>query len=633
MCGIAGYVAETLPPGANRWVDRMVNSLARRGPDGQGMECWPAAVLGHRRLSIFDLSDAARQPMRSDDGEIGVVFNGAIYNFLDIRAELESKGCRFRSRCDTEVLLHGYRMWGIDALLPRLRGMFAIAIWDNPRCRLTLVRDRLGVKPLVYAIRNRGLAFASTARALRDAGFTGEIDATSMLGFLDRGWVASDRSIYKGISKLPAGTILEWHAGHISQREYWNPPDAPSGGSFRFEEAVQQTEDALLESVRIRLFADVPVGALLSGGMDSALVCWALTKLNSSTKAFTAYIPGDPSDESEDARQTARVLGIPHEVVEVSGSDGAALESLTAAHDEPFACSSALGMLEIAKVLNPCMKVLLTGDGGDDVFLGYPRHLTCWWAQKSARAIPRTAASAWPLLRPAVRLCPPLRRVMHFTDYATGGMGPLLRVADGLAYYRDHQLLGERLQRLSVSDRDVPASLDSARRLLTDYLKYERRTRFLSEYLPKIDSTTMYHGMEARSPFLDHRLWELAAALPYQIRLHGGERKAILRALVRKHIGVKSSRRRKRGFTVPAERWLMGPWRRQISDLVQPDSLLESQGWLNRGAFLAAWKRSFENNRAPSQLWHLVVLENWLRYEQKAAPDRSIGGARSMAIA
>ena len=600
MCGIAGYVAaERLPPGSSGLVDRMVRSLARRGPDGQGMESWPTAVLGHRRLSIFDLSDAARQPMRSDDGEIGVVFNGAIYNFRDIRAELESKGWRFHSRCDTEVLLHGYRVWGIDALLPRLRGMFAIAIWDHPRRTLTLVRDRLGVKPLVYAIRNRSLVFASTSRALRDAGFAGEIDAASVLDFLDHGSVTSDRSSYKEISKLPAATVLEWHAGRISQREYWRPPDAPVDGPVRFEEAVQQTEEALLESVRMRLFADVPVGALLSGGIDSALVCWAVTRLKGGMKAFTACIPGDPSDESGDARQTARALGIPHEVVEVSASEGPALDALTLAHDEPFACSSSLAMLEI------------------------PRHSHYWMAQEISRAIPRSAAAAWPLLRPAASLCPPLRRVMRFTDLATGGMGALLRLADLPTAYCIIGIISFSAAAFRTFLARIRASrYRSIRRaqLLTEYLECERRTRFLSEYLPKIDSSTMHYALEARSPFLDHRLWELAASLPYRTRLRGGQQKAILRALVRKNIGRDLSRRPKRGFTVPAERWLIGPWRRQVSNLVQSDPLLESEAWLRKGALPAAWRHAVENRHAPRQLWYLIVLENWLRFERQAAP-------------
>ena len=247
--------------------------------------------------------------MLSEDGQIGLVFNGCIYNFLELRGELESRGHRFRSHCDTEVLLRGYQEWGIDALTARLRGMFAFAIWDKPRRRLTLARDRLGVKPLVYCARHGEIAFASTVAALRSAGFGGEIDPQAVLDLLEFGYVTEDRAIYGGISKLPPATILEWRGGGIEQRRYWSLPEIDESSRVTFEEAVEETERLLVESVRLRLISDVPIGALLSGGVDSALVCWAMRELNANIKAFTVRAPGDSSDESADAAHTARRLG------------------------------------------------------------------------------------------------------------------------------------------------------------------------------------------------------------------------------------------------------------------------------------------------------------------------------------
>src|SRR5262249_9622044 len=278
-------------------------------PDGEGVRSWSGATLGHRRLSIFDLSDAGRQPMVSPDGRIAVVFNGAIYNFLELRAELEAKGVTFRSRTDTEVLVHGYRAWGIERLLTRLRGMYAIGLWDDEARTLFLARDRLGIKPLYYGVRNDALAFGSTARALRLAGLASEIDPIALAEYLEFGYVTDDRSIYRGISKVPAAHLLEWKEGRLAGREYWRPSERTD---FRgtFEDAGEETRRLLLQAVKRRLQADVPVGALLSGGIDSSLVCWGIRELEGDVTAYTAATPGDPLDESDDACRTARELGL-----------------------------------------------------------------------------------------------------------------------------------------------------------------------------------------------------------------------------------------------------------------------------------------------------------------------------------
>ncbi|HEU4766421.1 MAG TPA: hypothetical protein VFS77_03575, partial [Pyrinomonadaceae bacterium] len=224
MCGIAGLAGAGDREEAQYRVRRMMSTLARRGPDGEGVEVWEHAVLGHRRLSIFDLSDAGRQPMLSPNGAIGIVFNGAIYNFRELRLELEAQNYNFQSHTDTEVLLHGYDAWGLDGLLEKIRGMFAFALWDDRKRTLFLVRDRLGVKPLLYSARNGQIAFASTARALRAGGFVNEIDDVAMAEYLEFGYVTDDRSIYRDAHKVAAATVVEWRDGHIQTREYWRPP-------------------------------------------------------------------------------------------------------------------------------------------------------------------------------------------------------------------------------------------------------------------------------------------------------------------------------------------------------------------------------------------------------------------------
>jgi asparagine synthase (glutamine-hydrolysing) len=620
MCGIAGCVGGAGPEGAVRG---MMAALARRGPDAEGLEVWPDVALGHRRLSIFDLSEAGRQPMLSTDRSIGVVFNGAIYNFMDLRAELEREGKRFRTRTDTEVLIHGYQLWGIDRLIGKLRGMFAIGLWDQPRRTLYLVRDRLGVKPMLYSARNGTFAFASTARALAAGGVAGEIDAEAMAEYLEFGYVTDDRAIYSDVRKLPAATILEWRAGAFSQREYWRPAPAGELGPS-LEEAVDEVERRFLEAVRMRLEADVPVGALLSGGVDSSLVCWAIAKLGGRIRAFTIGAPGDEWDETADARQTARELGIDHEVIDVSPDDAPGVDDLVAAYGEPFACASALGMIRVARAVKPAATVLLTGDGGDDCFLGYPEHRHFWWAQRVAQWIPGPAARAWLSTSGDTPRQGQFKRFAHFLDFATGGLGAVTRIHDGLPYYRQHGLLGERLDGRQVTQRTIAKSAASARRLLADFLEYDRRTRFTGEYLTKVDGGSMYYALEARSPFLDQELWNYAQSLPYSLRLGGGL-KTVLRELVRRRLSARVATGRKRGFGIPVRRWLAGKWRRAFEDLLD-DSELDRQGWIHANAVRERLQTAAQAGGVPNQLWYLFVLEAWLRRERASAGEPAFAG-------
>jgi len=618
MCGIAGAVFSGDAKSGEAAVRAMLPALARRGPDGVGISTQGDAALGHRRLAILDLSEAGAQPMLSIDGTIGLVFNGCIYNFHEIRRELESLGHTFRSQCDTEVILEGYRQWGIDALMPRLRGMFAFAIWDEPRRKLTLARDRLGVKPLVYRAWDKKIAFASTLEALRHAGLTGEVDPQSMLEYLEFGFVTDTRSIYAGASKLPPASILEWKDGTISQRTYWQLPESGIATGVSFEEAVEETEKLIVDAVRLRLVSDVPIGALLSGGIDSALVCWALSKLDANVRAFTVGAPGDVADETEDARGIAKKLGIAHEVVEVNLSAAPPIDEIVDAYSEPFGCASALGMLRVSQLAKSKATVLLTGDGGDDVFLGYSFFHNAWRAQKLAQSLPGFTPELWKMIRPVAYAIPALGRARNFMDYATGGVGAYYRVRDGLPYYEQRRMLGERLAGRSVDARMVPSSFASARRLIADVVDYQRRIHFGSEFLPKVDGATMYYSLEARSPLLDQSVWEFATRLPATIHFHGGQYKAVLREIVRRHIGPEAAFRRKQGFTIPVERWLASDWRPHLEQL-QGETLLASQGWVNAGAMRTAVTQALANGKAPIQLWHLVVLERWLARQGERA--------------
>jgi len=615
LCGIAGLAGDSNPDRSRTAVAAMTCALARRGPDAEGVEQWPGVTLGHRRLSIFDLSDAGRQPMLLPDRSVGVVFNGAIYNFLELRRELESAGHIFCSRTDTEVLLHGYVHWGIDGLINRLRGMFAIGLWDQTRNKLFLIRDRLGVKPLVYSVRDGKLAFASTVRALKDGGFASELDCDALAEFLEFGFVTDDRTIYQGVEKLRAGEVLEWSNGTATKRLYWDLPSIDATSHITFEDAVDRTEEIFLEAVKLRLEADVPIGALLSGGIDSSLVCWAIAKLGGNIRTFTVGTPNDPADESADAIATAHQLGVPHQLIELSPDDAPGMDDLVNAYGEPFACYSALGMLSVSQAVRRHATVLLTGDGGDDIFLGYPEHKHFWMAQRLANSLPPGSATAWKLLRQALPRNGTLRRAKHFIDYATGGVGAVARVHNGLPLYREHGLLGGRLTGADVSHRKVPLSRDSARQLVSEFLKYDRRTRFTGEYMTKVDGGTMYYALEARSPFLDHVLWEYAGTLPVELRLRNGQLKAVLRELARRHIGERVSCGAKRGFSIPVQRWLAGRWGSDFKSAIS-ESVLAGEEYIRPDRVLELWANTARTGTVPLQLWYIYVLEHWFRLEQ-----------------
>ena len=621
MCGIAGLVGNRDRDTAVTSVGVMMRSLERRGPDGEGIETWSDAVLGHRRLAIIDLSEAGRQPMLSADKSIGISFNGEVYNFIELRKELSALGYRFISGSDTEVLIHGYEEWGVDDLLSKLRGMFAFALWDDRRRKLFLVRDRLGVKPLHYVVRDGCLAFASTVRALRAAGYVDEMDEQAVAEYLEFGFVTDARSIYRGAIKVRAASLVEWSDGTLRTREYWSPPEVNRNSRLTFDEAVEETERIFLEAVAIRLRSDVPVGALLSGGVDSSLVCWAVARLGAEVAAYTVGMPGDRLDESDDARATAAKLKVSHRVLPFSAAESPDVSELVSAYGEPFACASALGMLGVSRAVRASAKVLLTGDGGDDVFLGYPEHRHFLMAQKLASALPECAGRLWQGCRDLLPRVGPLGRAATFIDFATGGLGGVATVHDGLPLYRRTGMLGQRLRDVNIEQRSIAWSTRSARDLLTEFLRYDRGMRFVGEYLTKVDGATMHQSLEARSPFLDHKLWEFASSLPFDLRLRGGRLKAILRELARRRIGEEVARGRKRGFYIPVQRWLVGRWRDRVMESFRY-SLLEKEGWINSRAAVTQLEEASRRGVAPKQLWYLFVLESWLRRERCEEFDR-----------
>lgn len=591
----------------------MLEAIARRGPDSVGEARWPGVWLGHRRLAILDLSPAGHQPMLNGDGSVGIVFNGCIYNFLELRAELESAGHRFRSRCDTEVLVRGYEHWGMEAMMPRLRGMYAFAIWDERRRKLSLGRDRMGVKPLVYRHTAESFAFASSVGALEAAGLGGESNPEAILEYLEYGFITNSHSVYRNMRKLGPGEWLEWEMGSEPRtRSYWRMPRIDRQSKIGFEEAVEETERLLRECVRLRLQADVPVGALLSGGVDSSLVCWAMKEEKADVRAFTVGAPGEAEDESAAARAIARKLGIAHEVVELEAVGEELMEDFLAAYSEPFACQSAFGILAVSQRIKPLATVLLTGDGGDDVFLGYPFFQNIHRSETLAGQLPGVSAGLWETVREAWPQAGSLGRVRSFLDYTTGGLGPYARLHDGLPYLEQNGLLGERLQGLKLPQRQIPPSIQSARQLLEESLDLHWQLHFTGEFMTKVDGGTAHYALEARAPFLDHKLWDFAAQLPGGLRLEGGVLKAILREIARRRVNAEVGSRAKQGFTVPVSRWMRDGKSPLWAALRERPRVVE-QGWMDAAALERLLGQPEARQELRPGLWHVLMLEQWLR--------------------
>ena len=568
MCGIAGL----FDPSGQRPIDparlaQMTEALRHRGPDGDGMVLHPGLGLGHRRLAIIDLADGA-QPMASEDGRTIVTYNGEIYNFQDLRRELADKGHRFRTRCDTEVLLHGYREWG-TAVLDRLRGMFAFAIWDEATRTLFLARDRLGEKPLYYGRDRDGLfLFASEIGALV-AGLTTppELDLEAVADYFTYGYVPDPKSIYQNIRKLAPGHSLCLRPGDATPlpRRYWRPQFADTHrGSL--DDLAHELLDRLQQAVAMRMMADVPLGAFLSGGVDSSGIV-ALMAEASPTPVTTCTIGfADPAyDETPHARAVARRYATDHHEERVDIDAAGLLDRVAAAYGEPFADSSALPTFLVSAAARRHVKVALTGDGGDEVFAGYRRY-PFHVAEEAVKALlPATLrrlvlgplARAWPKLDWAPR---PLRAKATLEALSTDTVHGYLRAVTLLP----------AAERACLFSRDFTKALcgyDPASVLETHFREADTddplaRAQYvdLMTWLPgrmlvKVDRASMAHGLELRPPLLDHELVEWAAGLPRALKLRGRTGKVLLKHALAPHLPQELLHRPKQGFTQPLLRW------------------------------------------------------------------------------
>ncbi|HVH04961.1 MAG TPA: asparagine synthase (glutamine-hydrolyzing) [Myxococcota bacterium] len=617
MCGLCGIVGPSRTAGLED-LGPMTRALDHRGPDDSGT--WTERFrgpddaewtigFGHTRLAIVDLSPLGHQPMASADGLVTVTYNGEIYNFRELRKELADLGATFRSDCDTEVLVEGYRLLG-ERIFPRLVGMFAMALWDAPARRLLLVRDRLGIKPLYYAEQPGSLTFASELGSLRrHRGFRAEIDRESLGTFLRSGFVHGERSIYTGVRRVLPGEIVTWEAGRLSRAKFWNLLDRAEGEPpASFEAVVDRLEVLLGRAVERRLIADVPLGAFLSGGIDSTAVVALMQERSARpVKTFSIGFRERGYDEAPFASAVAAHLRTDHTELYVDREQAlAVVHELPDLFDEPFADSSAIPTVLLSRLTRRHVTVALSGDGGDELFAGYG------WYPKLAKlerlhALPaplRAALAGFARRLPASALRNGLahlraRDACELTASLLCHFDPAaIRAACGAA--------GGAVPPLYRRAFDGAPTTDIVRRaMFADVASY-----LPDDILTKVDRASMSVALEARVPILDHEVVRYALSLPREIQWHGGRTKAPLRALVHRRVPAALVERPKQGFGIPIESLLATELRDWPKRYLSAERLAEAGHFDPAGAELLT-HAALAPDAPKEQVWYLLCFQRW----------------------
>lgn len=652
MCGIAGFWdrSQSSSPEAMRGVvERMTRSLAHRGPDAEGLwlDAQAGVALGHRRLSILDLTPDGSQPMRSQCGRYVVSFNGEIYNYRALREELAGSGHRFRGGSDTEVMLAAFSEWGVGAALVRFNGMFAFALWDTLNRRLYLARDRVGEKPLYYGLFRRSLVFGSELKALRaHPEFAADIDRRALTLYLHRGYIPAPDTIYQGIYKLPPGAVLTVTAEDTrelpSPNLYWRLREAaerglagPFAGSP--EEATTELETLARDAVRLRMEADVPLGAFLSGGIDSSTVV-ALMQAQSSKRIRTFTIGFDePSyNEAGQADLVARHLGTDHTELYVTPAEAReVIPRLASIYDEPFADSSQIPTVLVSELARKHVTVSLSGDGGDELFGGYMRYLwtqSIWrksrWAsgpvrKLAARGVTRLSVQQWekifgllnPWLPPALRQSNPGEKLHKLAE--------VLGASSQEAMYLALTFLWKDAASLVLGGGESPAVWNDFSRSL-DRASFVQRMMYAdtAAYLPddilvKMDRASMSVNLEARVPLLDHRLIEFAWRIPQSMKIRQGQGKWLLRQVLDKYVPKSLIDRPKMGFAVPIGDWLRGPLRPWAEELLD-ERRFRADGFFDPAPIRRKWTEHLAGARNwQYNIWNILMFQAWLDHTRQ----------------
>ena len=623
MCGIAGVLYSD--PDRLISIDILKNmghAISHRGPDAEGVLVDPGIGLVHRRLSIIDV-DGGDQPIGNEDGSVQIIFNGEIYNYQELQSRLQKRGHTFRTKSDTEVLVHLYEEYG-DQLVDHLRGMFAFALWDRRNRRLLLARDRLGIKPLYLYRDGNQLIFGSELKAiLAHPNVPTEICPRALEDYLSFGIVPGKRSIYSNIEKLPPGHILPVTSGNLRQKSscYWRLTFEPDYGPSP-EQWQERIREKLHETVRLHLVSDVPVGAFLSGGLDSSIVvATGFGLVRDPLQTFSMGFQEEKFSELPFARQVAEQFGTVHTEEIVTADAVSLLDELTHYYDEPFADPSAIPTFLVSRIASRNVKVVLSGDGGDETFGGYSRYahdmkeaavrqcLPTWFRQQVLGPL----AAVWPK---ADWLPRPLRAKTLLTNLSL----------DANAAYANTLAICRQPVRRQLLSPDVQATLnghDPAIAIRNGYgpdfmndplhgmISADVGTILPDDFLVKVDRASMAHGLEVRPPLLDHELMELAARIPSQWKVRRGQTKWILKNAYRSTLSSSLVDRRKQGFDMPIDTWLRGPLREQFEDTV-----LHSQAPISSYINQQMTRKLFQSHLAGTGshgniLWAMLVLSSW----------------------
>jgi asparagine synthase (glutamine-hydrolysing) len=615
MCGIAGYYS-LRGPAEEAVVRGMCARIVHRGPDDQGVRIDGGCGIGMRRLSIIDLA-GGHQPIGNEDGSLWVVFNGEIYNYRALRADLEGQGHRFRTRSDTESIVHLYEQYGVDGF-SRLRGMFAIALWDAPRRRLVLARDRFGKKPLYYAALPQGLYFASELKCLRGLGLPMEVDEDALRLYLRFGYIPDPASPFRAIRKLMPGGWLTFEAdGSSREGRYWTLPlpatQAPKG--MTEDEAAERVRTVFDESVKMRMEADVPLGAFLSGGIDSGSVVASMALQSSQpVKTFSIGFEEQEFNELAGARMVADKYGTDHHEVIVKPDSVSLIEKLVTHFDEPFGDSSAIPTSIVSEIARKHVTVVLTGDGGDEMFLGYESYFRVAALEKYdaipawARGIMGAAAAVAPYSAYG-------KNWLHATS-RRNRLERYFEVCYPGHYFRRRLHRDKWFQPVSESAlrRDLAWALpDGIEDPLRQAIYFEATAKLTGDMLVKVDRMSMAHSIEVRCPLMDHVLAELAYSLPAEWHMRGGRGKALFLRAVGDRLPAGLLTLPKRGFAVPLADWFRGPLREFLRDHLTSASF--RQRGFTEPAFVDYLIEEHQSGRRDNsaRLWELLMLELWFR--------------------
>lgn len=646
MCGLTGGWSRQRFSVLQDALPRMTDALVHRGPDDDGhwFDAEAGIALGHRRLSIVDLSPAGHQPMASASGRWVIVFNGEIYNHLDLRAQLESTGRApaWRGHSDTESLLAAIEAWGVDEALKRSAGMFALALWDRDERALWLARDRFGEKPLYYGWNRGAFLFGSELKALRAfPGFDAPVDRQALALYLRHNAVPAPFSIHEGIRKLLPGHWLRIDSRNLEQggtpapAVYWSAEaQAHAGKADPFDgsesEAVDALERLLLDAVRRQMVADVPLGAFLSGGIDSSLVV-ALMQAQSTrpVRSFSIGFNEEGYNEAQHAEAVARHLGTEHTELYVSSADAmSVIPRLSKIYDEPFSDSSQIPTLLVSDLARRQVTVALSGDGGDELFGGYSRYFlaTSLWdriariplpmRRLAAHAISGVPTRAWnAIFGVASPFVPPSAR-WHLPGDKMHKGAALLSRPDGAALYRD--LISHWQPETLLHDATEPTLFGPMRgekpQDLREYMMLEDVRHYMADdILVKVDRAAMACSLETRVPLLDHRVFEFAWRLPLGLKMRGGIGKHALRQVLYRHVPQALIDRPKMGFGVPIDSWLRGPLKDWAADLLDPIKL-KSDGFFKPEPITRKWhEHQSEKRNWQYHLWDVLMFQAWLR--------------------